>query len=126
MTDEHVALYRQLSETRAYKERFTIWKKGDVVKLPYESKLHIYYPFSNLAKAILETKGAFWLPPVFDPENPERCLAGMLNGAINLERMSGDWAVLSGSDGHGFYTHRVSDDRLDLALIKAILKQEEL
>ena len=100
MTEEHLTLYRQLSETKVYKERFGELKGEDRVDAG--------------------------LPPVFDPENPERCLVGMLNGAINLERMSGDWTVLSGSDGHGFYAHRVSDDHLDIALIKAILKQEGL
>ena len=142
MTEEHLALYRQLSETKVYKERFGEWLTGDryFCERTHESLTPKFIEEGYYDSVICDGKKygkfvhpepccpdvAFWLPPVFDPENPGRCLVGMLNGAINLERMSGDWAVLSGSDGHGFYTHRVSDDRLDIALVKAILKQEGL
>jgi hypothetical protein len=71
-------------------------------------------------KIYLERFGRFDLkmkPPVFDPENPERCLWGMVNWRIRTR-------LLVAADreikmfGQPF-------DRLDIALIKAILKQEE-
>jgi hypothetical protein len=91
MTPEHLELYRQLSETKIYKERF--------------------------GRFDLKMK-----PPVFDPENPERGLWGMV-----------DWNTWQLSNWYGQIvsirliddTEELIHDRLDIALIKAILKQEE-
>jgi len=158
MNEEHLALYRRLSETKIYKERFGEWSAGDKVwrkctvfgedldkqiwsedqrteiivirsKSSLQSKTYWHCTASNGDERLLSDQDilsttCLWLPPVFDPENPERCLVGMLNGDISLERISDEWIVFSGSDSRGFYMHRVSEDRLDIALIKTILKQE--
>jgi hypothetical protein len=93
MTPEHLDLYRQLSETKIYKERFHYFTAG-------------------------------YKPPVFDSENETRCLWGMV-----------DWDKISdkfiSTDGQFLVMKRRGEelhsivDRLDMALIKAILKQEE-
>jgi hypothetical protein len=98
MTPEHLDLYRQLSETKIYKERF--------------------------GRFDLNMK-----PPVFDCENTERCLWRMVD--------HDKWIVQTG-DGygnvdvyrqpflgfHGEVDPPTFHDRLDIALIKVIIKQE--
>ena len=136
MTPGHIDLYRQLSETKIYKERFGKWRVGDNCHDPKYQRRGIItdvrteftgnFMWINFGGTFLTAaldEKLIWLPPVFDPENPERCLWGMV-----------DWDKLSdkfiSTDGQMLVMRRRGEelhnivDRLDLALIKAILKQE--
>lgn len=133
MNQQEIDLYTKLSKTRIYRERFLPIKVGDVVYYErigcgvvvkkYSVRASIILDILSLKLAeILSFLGdddsLIWFPPVFDPDNPRRCLWGMV-----------DWdahAVEVGHDGKIYLFGGVSDwDRPDLALIKAILKQEE-
>jgi hypothetical protein len=134
MTPEHLNYYRQLSETKIYKDRFPELWPGDrwICR-----KNHLILGDNFIIIACQDCKR--WenncqeerrciIPPVYDPENPERCLWGMVDwekfttspnddGTIDLyERYEGDYDP---AHWHCW------NDRLDIALIKAILKQEE-
>lgn len=91
MTPEHLELYRRVSETKIYRERFG--------KLKGENRVDA------------------GLPPVFDPENSEQCLWGMMDWSRTEFNVRKDGSIRVFGD--------TSRDRLDIALIKAILKQEE-
>jgi hypothetical protein len=114
MTPEQLDLYRQLSETKIYRDRFR--NKFEVRDMVYvRDSSMTYREWRNEEGLMYHTP--LWLPPVFDPENPERCLWGMVDWRIRTR-------LLVAADreikmfGQPF-------DRLDIALIRAILKQEE-
>jgi hypothetical protein len=116
MTPEH-RLYRQLSETKIYKERFGDFKTGDIYGIKANRDDTALIRDAVCRINVIADGSCFWLPPVFDPENPERCLWGMVDWRIRTR-------LLVAADreikmfGQPF-------DRLDIALIKAILKQEK-
>jgi len=106
MNQQEIDLYTKLSKTKIYGERFTRAIFGDTacdnVQVFLFDDDEKYYDFI--------------IPPVFDPENPERCLWGMME----WNRME----VNVRNDGTIRVFGNTSRDRLDLALIKAILAQE--
>jgi hypothetical protein len=133
MTPEHLDLYRQLSETKIYKERFGEWQVGDhgyhievksefVVVYPEGELLYVYWKGHEQPKDIFRSN-ALWLPPVFDPENPERCLIGMLNGKsflIASAKRKGGYSIIVNT----YSKPKYFGETLDIAIIKAILGEE--
>ena len=141
MNQQAIDLYTKLSKTRIYRERFLPIKAGDVVYYErigcgvvvkkYSVRASIILDILSLKLAeILSFLGdddsLIWFPPVFDPDNPERCLWGMVDALRKR--------IITEKDGRTrvciTFEEMVSDktynaDRLDLALIKAILKQEK-
>jgi hypothetical protein len=115
MNSEHLALYRQLSETKIYRERFGEWKYADRYLNPKRSKCYYYTSIFDDTM----TSYCIWLPPVFDPENPERCLWGMVdwNRFIPYISPEGNMTIMQ--------VNGLSPDRLDIALIKAIVAQDK-
>jgi hypothetical protein len=120
MTPEHLALYHQLSETKIYKERFR--NKFEVRDMVYvRDSSMTYREWRNEEGLMYHTP--LWLPPVFDPENPERCLWGMVDWVR--------WEIDQSTEGLIYLEDTwipptdVVWGRLDIALIRAILKQEE-
>ena len=130
MTEEHLTLYRSLSETKVYKERFGEWNHGDNLILRSGFK-DIYCQDCTNYKLFSPHlyDDALWLPPVFDPENPERCLWVMVDWEKFTASPNDDRTIdiHERYDGDSDLSHwHCWNDRLDIALIKAILKQEEL
>ena len=123
MTPEHIDLYRQLSETKIYKKRFGKFERGDKYVDGLSGNVRLATFTDKLFYEHAKDNDII-LPPVFDPENESRCLWGMV-----------DWDKLSdkfiSTDGQYLVMRRRGEelhnivDRLDIALIKAILKQEE-
>lgn len=112
MTPEHLDLYRKLSETKIYRERFEFdgWRSRDLYYCPYTKEYGFIFP---LISVIPCCNSAFWLPPVFDPENPQRCLWGMV-----------DWKDIPyiEIDKQGMlYTDQGTKGCLDIALINWII-----
>jgi hypothetical protein len=124
MTPEHLDLYRQLSETKIYRERFGSWIWGDryYCSRQAESCSGIKHIQDEVPPEPCCPDVALWLPPVFGPENPERCLWGMVDWKIF------DVGGVRSKDNFIFLLDEVRTyypDCLDIALIRAILKQEE-
>jgi hypothetical protein len=127
MTPENLNLYRQLSETKIYRERMGILREGDIASFhnsaPELITISLQSDFEDpdtFPDWIAKWK---WLPPVFDCENPERCLWGMVDWKIF------DVGGVRSKDNFIFLLDRFRTyypDRLDIALIRAILKQEEV
>jgi hypothetical protein len=117
MNAEHLSLYRQLSMTKIYKERFGEWQVGDKYYCNDRAKvLPVIIPDRDMHGCDL------WLPPVFDPENPERCLWEMVDWSRWFVSISTDGLIwIDDNNGGKCLTEW---DRLDIALIKAILQQE--
>jgi hypothetical protein len=127
MNSEHLDLYRQLSETKVYRERMGALREGDIASFDKSGPELITISLQN----DFEDSDTFpdwiakwkWLPPVFDPENPERCLWGMVDWVR--------WEIDQSTEGLIYLEDTwipptdVVWGRLDIALIKAILKQEE-
>lgn len=125
MTPEHLELYRQLSETKMYRERFGEWFSGDMYVILDEATPHIIHYVGHCDGCEFEVneESPIHIPHVFDPENPERCLWGIVDwdrcGCVMLIRTDGKQVLLE-------INKEISPaDRLDIALIKIILKQEK-
>jgi hypothetical protein len=117
MTPEHLALYRQLSETKIYRERFVGLRNkhyGDKAFFPEIDDI-------QTVDFYVEHDNFIWIPPVFDIISPMRCLWGMVDWQLGGMRLypNIDNKVEIIEAHYNWY------DRLDIALIKAILKQEE-